>query len=140
MKTFLILIQFILSYSLVLAQSSTFTYGYDDAGNRVIRELGPSQTNPNQPGEKEVYNDYLAGHGINIFPNPSRGKIEIVISNLKDKEQAKVEIFDLLGEKVFEIKNLNRSNTIDISEKPGGAYIMKIFIDEKSIVWKVIKE
>ncbi|MFH1051202.1 MAG: T9SS type A sorting domain-containing protein [bacterium] len=128
------------SYGYSLAQSSTFTYGYDDAGNRVIREIGPSQFHPNEPDEKEVYNDYLAGHGINIFPNPSRGKIEIVISNLKDKEQARIEIFDLLGEKVFELNNLKVSNTIDISDKPGGAYIMKIFINEKSIVWKVMKE
>ncbi len=131
MKTTIILLIIFINFGLALAQSSTFTFGYDDAGNRNYRAIGPLQTNPNQPDENEVYNDYLAGHGINIFPNPSRGKIEITISNLKEKEQARIEIFDLLGEKVFELNNLKVSNTIDISDKPGGAYIMKIFIKEK---------
>ena len=41
MKITQFLIFILINYGLALAQSPTFTYDYDIAGNRIIRKIGP---------------------------------------------------------------------------------------------------
>jgi hypothetical protein len=42
--------------------------------------------------------------------------------------------------KIYELPKLSAENYIDISERPSGAYFLKIYIGKRHVIWKVIKE
>jgi photosystem II stability/assembly factor-like uncharacterized protein len=72
---------------------------------------------------------------VSIFPNPSNGKFTIRI-NSKETESTKMEVFDILGNKVEERILLDETNYLSI--KNNGVYIVKIWsgssVQEEKIV------
>ncbi|UPT70536.1 MAG: T9SS type A sorting domain-containing protein [Flavobacterium sp. JAD_PAG50586_2] len=71
---------------------------------------------------------------INTFPNPFINSI-----HLDNAENAQVEIFDSLGKRVFQAKDLT-SGTIDTSKFTSGLYFIKIQKDGKFMTKKMIKD
>jgi endonuclease I/chitodextrinase len=69
-----------------------------------------------------------------IYPNPSNGNFKI---DFEDSGNYSVEIFSLIGQKVFEEKETNKSN-ITISHLQTGMYLVKVTKDNKSIVKKIV--
>ncbi len=76
--------------------------------------------------------------GIRIFPNPTNGLINISLDALLDKTTI-VEISNLEGQVI--LTNTFKNNiSIDFTDKPKGIYIIKLFIDNKTIISKVCIE
>jgi len=72
--------------------------------------------------------------GLNLYPNPvSNGKLYISTSKNLSKD---IEIFDVLGKKVFSSKLF--SNTLDISTLKSGVYVIKIVEDQKIETRKLV--
>ncbi|RIA08470.1 putative secreted protein (Por secretion system target) [Flavobacteriaceae bacterium MAR_2010_72] len=61
--------------------------------------------------------------GLNLYPNPVNANSKLFINTPKNTTKT-IEIFDVLGKKVFETR-LN-GNAIDISQITSGVYIIKI--------------
>jgi len=80
--------------------------------------------------------------GMKIFPNPSSGKFTI---NEEEKPgeftDIVIEIFNLLGEKVYSITHTKYQSPIeiDISNSPDGIYVVKIYQREKIYIAKIAK-
>lgn len=73
---------------------------------------------------------------IKVYPNPTLGKL--IIDNGKLKIE-KVEVFNLLGEKVYQSTIEQFSNlTIDLSAQPDGVYFCSITKEDASIETKRI--
>ena len=70
-----------------------------------------------------------------IYPNPSNGTVKINFSNSAEKHQ--VQIFSLLGQKVFDKEYYNNSTAV-INSLTVGVYIVKITKDNKSEIKKLI--
>lgn len=70
---------------------------------------------------------------IEIFPNPTNGRLEIV-----GIESAEIQIFDRLGKIVKELNMKNQ--VIDISELSSGLYILSIKTENGVITKRIIKE
>jgi len=73
---------------------------------------------------------------MKIYPNPSNGKFTITQTN----DITSIEIFNFLGEVVYEAtpdKNSN-STEINLSNAPDGIYFIKLYNGEKSHVVKII--
>ncbi|MCB0408897.1 MAG: T9SS type A sorting domain-containing protein [Flavobacteriales bacterium] len=64
---------------------------------------------------------------IEIYPNPAKEKLNIRLDNYKN---SKLEIYDILGNRLFTFLPTNNDNWIDISILKTGIYILKI-IDKK---------
>jgi hypothetical protein len=66
---------------------------------------------------------------FNCYPNPVIGELNIHY-NLNNAERLKIELFNLLGEKVFSqvffSKNLNGIYSINIKDLPNGSYLVKL--------------
>jgi hypothetical protein len=127
-----------------LAQTKVFEYGYDASGNRTQREFIQlkSATVPGGAGlseQQEILEDALDGHGIKIYPNPTKGKITVSISGL-EKEPARVLVFSPQGRLIADKKFTGPENTVDLSAQPAGMYLMKIMVGELSTDWKIIKD
>jgi len=72
---------------------------------------------------------------FNIYPNPSNGNFKIELKNTT--ENYSVEIFSLIGQRVFEKENIN-SSTISVSNLQQGMYLVKLTQGSKSITKKIV--
>ena len=74
--------------------------------------------------------------GIFIYPNPSKGVVNI---KLEGKVGTEVEILDVLGSVVYELKELNNGkNIISLSNSPNGVYLVKIKLSNNLLYVKKI--
>lgn len=68
--------------------------------------------------------------GISVYPNPSNGIFNFTASGTASQSQSTVEIYNMLGEKVYSQLTNNQSQfTINLSGQPAGVYLYRI-IDE----------
>ncbi|HQZ25297.1 MAG TPA: endonuclease [Flavobacterium sp.] len=77
----------------------------------------------------------LSQKEFKIYPNPSNGDFNIVFDDSNGFHS--VEIFSLLGQKVFE-KNNTQSSSISINNLQKGTYLIKVTKDSKSRTEKII--
>jgi len=68
-----------------------------------------------------------------MYPNPSNGNFSIDNSN----KAFSIEIYNILGQKVFERKNADGSN-LSVTNLNKGVYMVKITDDSKSLIKKLI--
>ena len=71
---------------------------------------------------------------FNIYPNPSNGNFNIYFDN--SNESYCVEIYSLIGEKVFDKKNTNAIESVSNLQK--GIYLIKVSNGNESITKKII--
>lgn len=116
-------------------------FNYDNSGNRLSRtiELGGTKSGKME-GEIDPYEEQTSEGTIKIFPNPTEGQLSVKLIDFESLENARIQIFDLTGKKVYENLNLNHNNLIDISDAAVGSYIMKIKVGESIHEWKIIKK
>jgi endonuclease I len=72
---------------------------------------------------------------FNIYPNPSNGNFNIIFDNSNGNHS--VEIFSLLGQKVFE-KGNTQSSSVSISNIQKGTYLVKVTTQNSSVTKKLI--
>jgi len=74
-------------------------------------------------------------NAFNIYPNPSNGNIKINFENSNEKYS--VQVFSILGQKVFE-KEYTNSSSAAVNNLQKGVYLVKITNDNKSVTKKLI--
>jgi plastocyanin len=81
------------------------------------------------------------GAKIKIYPNPTSGKFTLQISEPFDPPSG-LEIFNILGEKVYDFQGLNsqNSNEIDLTSVPDGIYFIRINDRKKIYTAELIKQ
>ena len=142
-----------------LAQDIEYTY--DAAGNRYTRKVIPpmenaimedkginnsqaeetsNETETTEQEEPEVYKDLVAEKQLNIYPNPTRGRLKIDMLNYDPDVQGSIQVFGINGRLVQNKNQLNTSIEIDITNEPAGSYIMIIIIGNEKSEWKIIKQ
>lgn len=72
--------------------------------------------------------------GLTIYPNPTNtGKIFVTSKSMSEK---RIEIFDVLGKKVFEATTIHKE--VNVNSLSAGVYIIKIKEEEISVSRKLI--
>ncbi len=136
---FLILLVFC-SVSLLNAQA-LYEYVYDEAGNRIARKIIHLSSKMDEGVEYvDVVEDQLSGLDVQVFPNPTKGLLELKISGTNKAENYSVSVFDAFGKLI--IKKAFAGNgrfQIDLSNYPNGYYIVTIFWGSQKVSYKIIK-
>ncbi len=103
-------------------------YGLDHSGAII-----PVVCNNISTGEKEILGEI---NEVTIFPNPSRGTINIALT---EKGPSSVEIYSVVGKlvKSTQIQN-TQLITIDVSDQPNGVYFVNVKTDKGVITKKVM--
>jgi hypothetical protein len=71
-------------------------------------------------------------NGISIYPNPSGGNFTLSISNISGKPE--IEVYNVLGEKIYQSK-LNFNNTqINLGRQSGGVYLYRVLDEDGNII------
>jgi hypothetical protein len=81
-----------------------------------------------------VSDSHLQLEQIKVYPNPVKGMLNIAT----DLEITRIEIYDLLGKKVNHFEgHISTVNTLNLSQ---GSYFIRIFIDNKSVIKRFVKQ
>lgn len=81
MKKGMILLFMLMMSCIVFAQNVKYTY--DNAGNRVKREIVmDTKALQQEEGAMEHYSDILSERTIRIYPNPTSGRLKIEIGGV----------------------------------------------------------
>ncbi len=147
-KKCIILIDLLLVLSLAsLAQTTMVQFDYDANGNRVSRTLVLRKAEEN--GRKldstaslvssEIINDNLGKAILSIYPNPTRGKVAVMLQGLA-VEEATVLLTSVTGAVVAQSRLNDGACELDLSGLPSGVYLLHISSSEASQTWKIVKK
>lgn len=83
-------------------------------------------------------NEFVDATDINVYPTPSNGTL--TIESVRELgEKTELEIYNVVGEKIYSINNTPLNNTtIDLSNQPNGIYFITIKTEEGVVTKKVI--
>jgi len=146
-KTFFLLL-FILVVSSANLFSQSVTFNYDDSGNCVLKYktvvLGPSFVK-NKPGKNDtdtipIQESLLGERKLTIYPNPTKGVLKIEITGKALENQGRYFVTDLSGKVLISGIFEYMSFPVDMTQLPQGGYFIKLVIDNKQDIWKIIKE
>ncbi len=82
--------------------------------------------------EEDTYNENMSRNNIKIYPNPA--SLEVNITNVYNST---IEIYSILGEKIYSHRSKSDIFNLDISNFDSGNYIIKIVKGEKIISKKI---
>ena len=129
-------------YSTTGVSTTTTISGINITGDVVI-SITDNSTATNRVAFDDLSWTCYSGLGLEtlsqkefkIYPNPSNGDFNIIFDETNGKHS--VEIFSLLGQKVFE-KNNMESSSISVTNLQKGTYVIKVTKDSKSRTEKII--
>ena len=75
-----------------------------------------------------------------IFPNPTHSSIILNTKNTFFTEGDNVQIFSIIGERIFVSKIDSRETTIELANYPSGVYVLVSKINGISSTFKILKE
>jgi endonuclease I/chitodextrinase len=124
------------------AITTTTISGINVTGNVVISITGNSSTSNRVKFDDLSWTcapslgvNQLDGKSFTIYPNPSNGNVKINFINSIEKRT--VQVFSMVGQKVFENEYANSSSAV-ITNLPIGVYIVKVTENAKSVSKKLI--
>jgi subtilisin-like proprotein convertase family protein len=88
-------------------------------------------------GDYYSVNEHMVDNSVGIYPNPSNGKFTIDITGAQMTHNT-LEIYNVLGERVFQSELTAQKSEIDLSSSPKGIYFVKIFAGAIPIVEKIV--
>ena len=128
-------------------------YGYDAAGNRILRKVVviPEQksiTSYQEKGneldtnirEENYYLDDLEGISLKIFPNPTHSRVRIEIQNVETKVDGTLSLYNVSGALLFTQRIQTLEAELDLSGYSKGTYFAVLRINGKITNWKVVKK
>lgn len=150
----------------VHAQQKKISFQYDDAGNRTLRELVSSKSTekadstfhtPIAINEQEfaAQQDAIiekssntteaaitdaASIEVSIYPNPTKGPIQLSIKNGTPGNGFNAKIVDSQGKIINSAKSIESDYLFDISHQPPGSYYLIIDFEGQEKSWVIIKQ
>jgi len=128
-------------------------YEYDAAGNRIVRKVLEMLLAPPAPEDSvevtsyklqvtsnEFFVEKLAQVEMKIYPNPATEKITLEITNLQDLQTGVFKLYNLNGQLLKECPVHSVSTELSLAGLSAGTYILKVFMNDKTDEWKIIKQ
>ena len=126
------------------ANSQIVTFNYDDAGNRVLREviyLQPTTVIDSSEVKQIVEHEEMLGETkLTISPNPNGGKFTVKIEGYDLESPLQLFLHSINGTMAYKNQNMKMLNEIDISNRQNGTYILSLIIGDTKKTWKIIKQ
>ena len=109
--------------------------GNGNIGNDQVEDFTTPEAGPNCV---LAVNDFEINDGMNVYPNPSIGQVNLRIDQYVGK--VTIQIIDINGRVVAKFKNeeFNNLKTIDLSRLQKGVYILKVNGDNLEFTEKII--
>lgn len=82
----------------------------------------------------------VIGHELIIYPNPGKEKFVFEIKNFQLYTPYKVQIYNVLGQKMEEFSMNGEKYLLDFSNQPSGIYFVLFENDQNSILNRIVKQ
>lgn len=123
-----------------LSYAQEISYTYDNAGNRIKREIVMDPQNIKSRSSEESFQESLSSQSVKIYPNPTIGHLKIEFSNYSEDSNYILDLFNTQGQSLYHFQPRSSITEIDITDRQAGLYILKITIDSNESTWKIIKK
>ena len=135
-----------------------YKYSYDASGNRIKREVKTSAMSAMPLArndsvdlstdedivteEPEETTGNTAGEAFRtvLYPNPTYGYFTIELPEFKQGESGQIMIYDQTGNLIVRQKYVSSTQDFDISSIPAGIYIVRILVNDKLVIKRIIKQ
>lgn len=85
--------------------------------------------------------NFQTGNEVLVYPNPTTGKVNWIIGQFENLKIKTCEVFNIYGERVLSFQINSSSNfEIDLSAQPAGVYFVKVKMNSRIAVRKIMKE
>ncbi len=120
-------------------------YSYIAGGYRTGREVIMSVPQPKAKkhlfnSRSQMYSEQLNGHTIELHPNPTHGVLRVFISDRSQADKCFIDVYSTQGARILTCNAHTGNVDIDISNQPNGIYMLRITINDKTAVWRIIKK
>jgi hypothetical protein len=118
-------------------QGQSIKFDYDEAGNRVQKEVIYLQ-----PRKKVAFQDFIDSTRISLYPNPTTDFLSVEVKNTDalESENFLFKILDQGGKLIKRGTIKNGINQIDFREYPKGIYYLGLIRREDNSSWKIVKQ
>ena len=135
----IILITCFCAISFVVATAQVVVFDYDNAGNRIKREISaPVSAAPTRSSiapSKMLESDF-----ITIGPNPTTGIVRVEISNFEPNDKGLLHVFTTSGQIIGRTDILSAVTEIDISSHAAGIYMFVVETEHSNACTRIIKK
>lgn len=142
MNRILSLILFLMSANTLVYAQNRVNYAYDEAGNRVKREIvivQGAKASDKISSKSNSFHDMLGERSIKITPNTS-GLINVQVLRLLPTDDGIISVCSISGAEIFRQRIVNSENTIDIRNFPHDVYMLSIIVNGIPTTWKITKK
>tara|TARA_Y100001954_G_C15418540_1_gene411032 strand:+ start:238 stop:606 length:369 start_codon:yes stop_codon:yes gene_type:complete len=119
-------------------QAQTVEFKYDEAGNRVKREILPLSGAPEH--SDFVAEEITEEFGIRIYPNPTKGELKVELSGEIDFESSLIQVFTMQGVMLEQIEPVKRTNRVNLKDQAPGMYVLRMVLEGEVKTWTIIKQ
>lgn len=118
-------------------------YQFEDKQVTVGKTYYYQLTQKNESGKVHVSNIVTAkiwdnSDEIQLFPNPTAEKLNIVLPNLNSQESIPIEIWNVQGQIVKTILLTDKQTEISVEELKGQVYWVRLFLENRIITKKIV--
>lgn len=153
MKKLLIILSicFLLPPALLSQEHNTVEFEYDDAGNRTLRHtiylqetiiktatgdtLQEKMPEESMPADEVSMGEIV----IQIFPNPTRGALQVKLTNLEASDQVTYALYALTGQILYTGEIHGTETLLDMHAYQNGSYLLKMVVNAQTTTWTIIK-
>ena len=142
----LLLLLFTNLYTKITAQSTKamVSYDYDYAGNRVARTVVFVSTRDGVKQSKNIdpqpVKEQLGELEITIYPNPTKGVLQVVVTGMKPNDAYNLNLYDMQGKQLLSKVGQPDKALLDIASYASGSYILRVQVGNKIKDFKIIKQ
>ncbi len=142
------IVLFIIGNLMTVSAQQMVSYAYDYAGNRISRKIVDMGSNPSHAKKSDdpaPVVDQLGGRTITIYPNPTKGIMQLEITNGTNKpltdqaSEMRITIYNAQGQQLMNRAVEAGTTTLDIARYAAAYYILRVQAGDKIKEFKVIK-
>ena len=124
------------------AQTYKVVYEYDHAGNRVSRVVISINTRTKSVDDEiSPLEQELMQCKIRVFPNPTKGFLNMEISSGEENCCYDFTLYSSSGQKLLNEKQIGNGNvSLDLSTYSTGIYILILKYGEEVVQYKIVKQ
>lgn len=142
-----LLVALLAACSLHVWGQTRFEYLYDNAGNRIKRQIVVLSKAPQlksgvvQPQEPQPTVESIGRQKVKIYPNPTDGYIRVELEGFDDSKISRftVQLFTSYGKQLMENVMGASLFEVDMSRYQTGAYILNLLFTDQRLSFKIIK-
>lgn len=136
----IIIILVLLGLAWTVSGQNQIEFTYDEAGNRITRQIVVLAKSAIVTDEQLSYEARTGDRVIKLYPNPTKGMLNLNISEWDSEIKVAATIFDMSGRIILRNTINTPETSFNLSDQPAGSYLLRLLIDKNWMEWKIIKQ